>query len=58
MASIPAHGYLPERVDAKVYCRRKLGPPPKPRLCYNDNLIEFQRQNFSLNFTELWSKYW
>ena len=24
----------------KVYCHRKLGPPPKPRLCYNDNLSE------------------
>ncbi len=24
----------------QVYCHRKLGPPPKPRLCYNDNLSE------------------
>ena len=23
-----------------MYCHRKLGPPPKPRLCYNDNLSE------------------
>ena len=23
-----------------LYCHRKLGPPPKPRLCYNDNLSE------------------